>query len=199
MKVKKSPVVEGERGDPPTLPGLVLLLRNLHRDHLLKGTGKVLCPFTGSRFNIPLTASLMVMDTVTSAALGRFKPEEVELSTDRAEKKKNSLKLKPFTGSSRHRCWQKQRVLPCINPSIKPLLSTPAKESTKAAPRTALPALQPGWRTEAAFMALSAWKALLEIGGCLLCWKELQVPGAGGAPDCHSAALDKAPHLPQPR
>lgn len=92
MKVKKSPVVEGEHGDPPALPGLVLLLRNLHRDHLLKGTGKVLCPFTGSRFNILLTASLMVMDTITSAALGLFKPEEVELSTDRAEEKKKKKK-----------------------------------------------------------------------------------------------------------
>lgn len=104
--------------------------------------------------------------------------------------------LKPFTGSSRHQRWQKQRVLPCINPSIKPLLSTPAKESTKTAPHTALPALQQSWRTEAACMALSGWKALLKIGGCLLCWKKLQVPKAGLAPDHHLAGLGQSSTSP---
>lgn len=178
-------------GDPLGLPGLVLLLMNLHRDHHLKGM-RYLRSFTGSRLNIPLTASVMIMDRVTSEALGLFKPEEVELSTDTAEKKKKQSQVKTFTGSSRHRCWQNQRVLPCINPSIKPLLSTPAKESTKAAPHTALPALQPSRRTEAACTALSGWKALLKIGGCLLCWKELQVLGVGSAPDCLLAGLGQS-------
>lgn len=41
-------------------------------------------------------------------------------------------------------------------------------------------------------MALSGWKALLKIGGCLLCWKELQVPKAGLAPYCHLAGLGQS-------
>lgn len=46
-------------------------------------------------------------------------------------------------------------------------------------------------------MALSGWKALLKIAGCLLCWKELQVPGApGSAPDCHLAGLGQSSPSP---
>lgn len=60
---------------------------------------------------------------------------------------------------------------PSINPGVNTLLSTPDKEPAKA-----LPALQPSWKTGAACVALSDWKAFLKIGGCLLCWKELQVP-----------------------
>lgn len=166
--------MQGECGGPPALPGLVLLLMNLHRDHHLKRTGKILCPFTGSRFNIPLTASVMDMDRVTSAALRLLKPEEVELSTDTAEgkgkkkrgkKKKKQSQVKGFYRLQQAPVLAEPEGVTLHQSQHKTLLSTPAKESTKAAPRTALPALQSSWRTEAACMALSGWKALLKIGG----------------------------------
>lgn len=88
-----------------------------HRDHHLKGTGKISCLFTGSRSNISLTASVVDTHKVTFAALGILKAELAELSANTAEKK-SSIRLEHFTDSTTHQCWQKpERVTPASIPA----------------------------------------------------------------------------------
>jgi len=186
--------MESWGGDNLALLGLVPLLMAPHRDRHLKGTGKTPRPFTGSMFNIPLTASVVDVHRVTSAALGLLKPEAVELSN--TEKKQYQVKaiyrLQQGTGACRS-----QRMLPSFNPSLNPLLSTPAKEPMEAVPHIALPALQPSWRKEAVCMALSGWKALLEVGECFA-GRSCRCPRApGSAPGCSLAGLNQSPTSPR--